>query len=100
VAVTLVQENLNGDYSSVLNSLKAAGAVIATFSSRTGFYIHAKTVLADYGTPQASLFVGSENFSTDSLNDNRELGLIFNDPGCMTGVYTAVTADYNKGTKF
>jgi cardiolipin synthase A/B len=100
VAVTLVQENLNGDYSSVLNSLKAAGAVIAIFSSKTGYYIHAKTFLADYGTPQASLFVGSENITTDSLNKNRELGLIFNDPGCMTGVYTAVTADYNKGTKF
>ncbi len=100
VSVTLVQENLGGKYSSVLNSLKAAGAVIAIFSSKTGYYIHAKTVLADYGTAQAKLFVGSENFSTASLNDNRELGLIFSDPGCMTGVYTAVTADYSKGTKF
>jgi phosphatidylserine/phosphatidylglycerophosphate/cardiolipin synthase-like enzyme len=100
VAVTLVQENLKGEYSSVLNALKAAGAVIAFYSSRTGYYIHAKTVLADYGTPQASLFVGSENFSTDSLDDNRELGLIFNDAGCMNGVYTAITADFNNGTPF
>lgn len=100
VAVTLVQENLGGKYSPVLNSLKATGAVIAIYSSKTGYYIHAKTVLADYGTAQASLFVGSENFSTDSLDKNRELGLIFNDPGCMTGVYTAITADYSKGTKF
>ncbi|MGA2537515.1 MAG: phospholipase D-like domain-containing protein [Terracidiphilus sp.] len=100
VAVTLVQENLGGTYSKVLNSLKAAGAVIATFSSKTGYYIHAKTVLADYGTASASLFVGSENFSTDSLNDNRELGLLFNDPGCMTGVYTAITKDFSNGTKF
>jgi phosphatidylserine/phosphatidylglycerophosphate/cardiolipin synthase-like enzyme len=100
IAVTLVQENLKGEYSSVLNALKAAGAVIATYSSRTGYYIHAKTVLADYGTPQASLFVGSENFSTDSLNDNRELGLIFSDLACIDGVQTAITADYNNGTKF
>jgi phosphatidylserine/phosphatidylglycerophosphate/cardiolipin synthase-like enzyme len=100
VAVTLVQENMGGKYSPVLNTLKAAGAVIAIYSSKTGYYIHAKTVLADYGTPQASLFVGSENFSTDSLNDNRELGLIFNDPGCIAGVYTAITKDYNNGTKF
>jgi cardiolipin synthase len=100
VAVTLVQENLNGAYSSVLNSLKAAGAVIAIYSSKTGYYIHAKTVLADYGTPQASLFVGSENFSTDSFNKNRELGLVFNDPGCIAGIYTAITADFSKGTKF
>jgi cardiolipin synthase A/B len=100
VAVTLVQENLNGDYSSVLNALKAAGAAISIFSSKTGFYIHAKTVLADFGTPQASLFVGSENFSTDSLNDNRELGLIFSDAACINGVHTAIAADYEKGTKF
>lgn len=100
VALTLVQENLKGEYSAALNTLKADGAQIAIYSSRTGYYIHAKTVLADYGTAQASLFVGSENFSTDSLNKNRELGLIFNDPGCMTGIYTAITTDYNNGTKF
>jgi cardiolipin synthase len=100
VAVTLVQENAGGKYSPVLNSLKSAGAVIATYSSRTGYYIHAKTVLADYGTAQAALFVGSENFSTDSLNKNRELGLIFSDPACMAGVEAAITKDYNGGTKF
>ena len=100
VAVTLVQENAGGKYSPVLNALKNAGASIATYSSRTGYYIHAKTVLADYGTAQASLFVGSENFSTDSLDKNRELGLIFSDPACMAGVEAAITADYNGGTKF
>jgi phosphatidylserine/phosphatidylglycerophosphate/cardiolipin synthase-like enzyme len=100
VAVTLVQENLGGKYSSVLNALKAAGAVIAIYSSRTGYYIHAKTVLADYGTPQARLFAGSENFSADSLDKNRELGLIVSDPGCIEGVHSAIIADYNGGTKF
>jgi phosphatidylserine/phosphatidylglycerophosphate/cardiolipin synthase-like enzyme len=100
VAVTLVQENLGGKYSPVLNTLKAAGANIAIFSSRTGYYIHAKTILADSGTAQSALFVGSENFTTESLARNRELGLIFSDPACMAGVEAAITADYNKGTKF
>ncbi|WP_420236100.1 phospholipase D-like domain-containing protein [Telmatobacter bradus] len=100
ISVTLVQENLGGKYSSVLNTLKSLGAQIAVFSSKTGYYIHAKTVLADYGTAQAKLFVGSENFSTDSLNKNRELGIIFSDQTCMSGVHTAITADYNNGTKF
>ena len=100
VAVTLVQENLGGKYSAVLNTLKAAGAQIAIFSSKTGYYIHAKTVLADYGTGEAKLLVGSENFSADSLNDNRELGLIFSDAACMAGVEAAITADFNKGTRF
>ena len=95
-----LKRGVNGAYSSVLNTLKAAGARIAIFSSKTGYYIHAKTVLADYGTAEAKLFVGSENFSADSLSDNRELGLIFSDAACMEGVEAAITADFNKGTRF
>ncbi len=79
---------------------RVAGAQIAIFSTKTGFCIHAKTVLADYSSAQAKLFVGSENFSTDSLNDNRELGLIFSDAACMAGVEAAFSADFNKGTRF
>jgi phosphatidylserine/phosphatidylglycerophosphate/cardiolipin synthase-like enzyme len=100
VAITLVQENQNNQYSATLNELKAGGAQIATYSSSTGYYIHAKTVVADFGTPQAKLFLGSENFSTYSLGKNRELGLIFSDPACIAGVHAAITADYNNGTKF
>jgi cardiolipin synthase A/B len=100
VAVTLVQENVDGEYTSTLTTLKNAGARIAVYTSSTGYYIHAKTVLADYNTPQAKLFVGSENFTTDSLTKNRELGLIFSDPASMTGVYTAITKDFNGGTAF
>lgn len=51
-------------------------------------------------TAQAKLFVGSENFSTDSIEKNRELGLIFSDTACMTGVEAALTADFKKGTPF
>ena len=100
VSVTLVQENLESKYTATLNTLKSAGAKIAVYTSSTGYYIHAKTVLADYNTAQAKLFVGSENFSTDSLTKNRELGLVFSDPACMTGVYTAITKDFSGGTPF
>ena len=100
VSLTLVQENVGGKYSPILNTLKSAGAKISIYSSRTGHYIHAKTVLADYGTAQAKMFVGSENFSTYSLDKNRELGLILTDSGCMTGVEAVLTTDFNNGTKF
>jgi cardiolipin synthase len=99
VSVTLVQENMTGSYTSILQTYKADGAQIATYSSRTGYYIHAKAILADYSTPQATLFLGSENFSTPSLDSNRELGLIFNDPTCITGVYNAITKDFNGGSQ-
>jgi len=100
VSVTLVQEDIEGAYTTTLNALKAAGAKIAVYTSNKGYYIHAKTVLADYGTAGARLFLGSENFSTASLTKNRELGLIFSDSGCMTGVYNAISADFTKGTAF
>jgi cardiolipin synthase A/B len=100
VAVTLVQENVSGQYDTTLTALKNAGAKIAIYTSATGYYIHAKTVLADYGTADAKLFVGSENFTTDSLTKNRELGLIFSDAACIQGVNAAVSADFKNGTPF
>jgi phosphatidylserine/phosphatidylglycerophosphate/cardiolipin synthase-like enzyme len=100
VAVTLVQEDIESKYTATLTALKSAGARIAVYTSNTGYYIHAKTLLADYGTAGAKLFVGSENFSTPSLTKNRELGLIFSDAKCMTGVYTAITRDFANGTPF
>jgi phosphatidylserine/phosphatidylglycerophosphate/cardiolipin synthase-like enzyme len=100
VAVTMVQENINSDYTSELTTLKNAGAKIAVYTSSKGHYIHAKTVLADYGTAKAKLFLGSENISTPSLNSNRELGLIFSDAASMTAVEAAITADFKAGTAF
>ncbi len=100
VALTLVQENTDQKYNSALTKLKDAGAKIVVYDSWTGYYIHAKIVLADYGTPQAKLFLGSQNFSEYSLDKNRELGLIFSDAACMAAIEAAVTADFNNGTAF
>jgi phosphatidylserine/phosphatidylglycerophosphate/cardiolipin synthase-like enzyme len=100
VAVTLVQENLENKYNTTLTALKTAGAKIAVYTSSTGYYIHAKTVLADYGTATAKMFVGSENFTNNSLQNNRELGLIFNDAACMTGVHDAISKDFSGGTAY
>jgi cardiolipin synthase A/B len=102
VSVTLVQENENNKYTPTLTALKQAGAKIAVYTSTksSAYYIHAKAVLADYNTANARLFLGSENFSADSLGKNRELGLIFSDPTCMAGVSTALTKDFNGGTPF
>jgi len=100
VSIMLVQENLENQYGTTLTTLKNAGARIAVYTSSKGYYIHAKTVLADFGTAGAKLFVGSENFTTPSLSANRELGLIFSDAACMAAVNAAITSDFNKGTAF
>ena len=94
VTVRVVIEDPS-EYSSELNEITAAGGKVTGYSSSTGFYIHAKTVIADYGYSTARAFVGSENFSNGSLNDNRELGMITTDSGVVTGLETTFDGDFS-----
>jgi len=57
-------------------------------------YIHAKVILADYGTPNARVFIGSENFSKTSLDRNRELGIILNNPPLMDSIEGTFNSDW------
>ena len=65
------------------------------YSSSTGFYVHAKTIIADYGTSAQKAFAGSENLTSNSLNDNRELGLIVSDAGVVDGLETTFDGDFS-----
>jgi hypothetical protein len=94
VTVRVVIEDPSS-YTSELNKVTAAGGKYTGYSSSTGFYIHGKTVIADYGTSTAKAFVGSENFSSNSLNDNRELGLITTDSGVLSGLETSFNGDFS-----
>jgi len=62
-------------------------------------YIHAKMLLADYGTSGAQAFVGSEDFSTTSLDKNRELGIILkqsSDAGLLNTLSRTFSEDWPK----
>ena len=74
VNVQVCGENSDSEYTRTFEEMEREGVHISYFSSSTGFYIHGKVVLADYGTSHARAFIGSENFSNTSLNRNRELG--------------------------
>jgi phosphatidylserine/phosphatidylglycerophosphate/cardiolipin synthase-like enzyme len=90
----------SSDYESELNTLEADGCKVATYASTASLYIHAKAILADYGYSGAKVYLGSENFSSASLTENRELGLIISDPAIMSSVNTTITSDYNGGTPY
>ena len=94
VAVRVVLEDPSS-YSSEVSEVENAGGQVTGYSSSTGFYIHAKTVIADYGTSSAKAFLGSENFSANSLNDNRELGLITTDSGVVSGLESTFNGDFS-----
>ena len=71
---------------------------ISYYSSSTGFYIHGKVIEADYGTGHAKIFIGSENFSSTSLNHNRELGLITSNSAVLSAMASTFAADFSHGT--
>ena len=74
----LVDRQLGGqrpDGGQPIARLQDAGVSVALYPASAPLYIHAKVVLADYGTAGARVFIGSENFSRASLTRNRELGL-------------------------
>ncbi|MGA5130029.1 phospholipase D-like domain-containing protein [Streptomyces olivoreticuli] len=99
--VTVRVVGMNPDsYGSYFDQVKEAGGKVVTFSSTEGLYIHAKAIVADYGTPTAKVFAGSENFSDNSLNNNRELGLIVNSPDVLNGIETTFTKDFTDGTPY
>ncbi|GLQ90297.1 phospholipase D-like domain-containing protein [Dyella flagellata] len=95
VSLTIVMTD-NSKYYSNLDALKSAGASIATYpNDNTSLYIHAKAIVADYGTANAVAFVGSENFSSYSLDRNRELGLTTTDSNVMSQLNSTINNDYS-----
>jgi cardiolipin synthase len=97
VDVQICGENSDGEYDSAFTPLARAGVHISYFSSPSGFYIHGKVIEADYGTSRARVFIGSENFSSTSLNRNRELGLITSQPAILTAIARTFAADFRRG---
>ena len=85
------------DYSSEVSKVKAAGGTVRGYSSSTGYYIHAKAIVADYGLSTAKVEVGSMNITSNSLSNNRELGIILTDTGVEGVVETAFASDYSGG---
>jgi cardiolipin synthase len=79
----------NGEYDSAYTRLARAGVHVS--------YIHGKVIEADYGTSHAKMFIGSENFSSTSLNRNRELGLIISGHPVLSAIASTFAADFRNG---
>ncbi len=60
--------------------------------------VHAKAFVADYGEPNALGFVGSVNITTQSLDFNRELGILIADDSALTRLHDLFEADWTKAT--
>jgi cardiolipin synthase A/B len=98
VDVQVCGENEDGEYDSAYAMLADAGVHISYYSNPDGFYIHAKAIVADAGKSDAKVFIGSENFSNTSLNENRELGLIISNTTIESSVASTFATDFKDGT--
>lgn len=101
VAVRVVLESPSG-YATEVSAIEAAGGTVVGYSDPDGFYIHAKAMVADYGLSTQAVEAGSMNISSNSLTNNRELGIILTGTGVAQSVATTIettfAGDYAGGT--
>ena len=95
VAVNVVMTAAS-NWSSAFKTLTQAGVHIRTFGASAPLYIHAKVIIAD----DTHAFVGSENFSASSLDNNRELGIVLDDPPIISSLQHTFAADWKIATPF
>jgi phosphatidylserine/phosphatidylglycerophosphate/cardiolipin synthase-like enzyme len=86
------------DYSSEISGAQDAGGEVVGYPESAALYIHAKAIVADYGLSDAAVEVGSMNWTSNSLGDNRELGIILHDTAAETVIETQFDADFAGGT--
>jgi cardiolipin synthase A/B len=77
----------------MLQNLKVTGAQIRTLSRP---YVHAKMILVD----RERGFIGSENATANSLDSNRELGVVWWNADVASKVGSTFDADYGNGQPF
>lgn len=83
---TLSQIPSNGDN---VKRLESAGVIVRTLSSP---YVHAKLILID----DTKAYVGSVNLSTQSMNENRELGIMLSENDSIQMLDSTFESDWNK----
>ncbi len=86
--------NDTSEYADDFNELVSSGVEVSTYPGDPGLYIHAKAIVVDAGGPSPRAFVGSQNFSTASLDYNRELGIITGDAGVVSGLASRIQEDF------
>jgi phosphatidylserine/phosphatidylglycerophosphate/cardiolipin synthase-like enzyme len=88
-------------WDSAFSALVKAGAHVRTYKDSTKvLYIHAKAVVADAGSSDEQMYVGSENFSSASLRRNRELGIRTTNKPVISAVAAVLAADYSGATPY
>lgn len=79
-------------------ALTAAGVHVRMYAPDAALYIHAKVLVRDPGAPDQEAFAGSQNFSTESLRYNRELGIVISGGRLVAQLQAMIQRDFNGAT--
>jgi cardiolipin synthase len=86
----------SSDWNSAFKKLTGAGVHVRTYKQDASLYIHAKMILVD----GRRVFLGSQNFSAGSLDDNRELGTILSTGAMIRSLEATFAGDYAHAAPF
>ena len=86
----------SSDWKTDFTNLTNSGVQVRTYASNASLYVHAKMILTDSNTA----FLGSENFSSSSLDDNRELGMTLTDSSIIGSLENTFSQDWQNATPF
>jgi phosphatidylserine/phosphatidylglycerophosphate/cardiolipin synthase-like enzyme len=93
VDVTVVM-TADSEWDSAFSQLESDGVHVVLYpDTASALYIHAKVIDVD----NTKTFIGSENFSTASLDYNRELGLITSAAGVLGPLNSTLSSDISNG---
>jgi phosphatidylserine/phosphatidylglycerophosphate/cardiolipin synthase-like enzyme len=94
VEVTMTADS---SYDSALGEIVHAGGSVHLYADDSSdLYIHAKTTIADAGRSTERIYVGSINFSSASMDRNRELGVITTLSTIVDAINAVVSADFTQ----
>ena len=93
VRVVLSDSTPSNAMATAVQTLQASGIPVNKVSTP---YIHSKAIVAD----DALAYVGSANFTQNSLDSNREIGLVISNPSEVAKVEAAIDADFTAGVTY
>ena len=91
VTVRLIENESSDPLDQAVSARLDAAGVQIRFSGR--LYIHSKTMVFD----GATVFVGSQNPTSNSFDNNREVGLVVTDPTALARCQAVFTRDWITG---
>jgi phosphatidylserine/phosphatidylglycerophosphate/cardiolipin synthase-like enzyme len=85
----------SSSWTSDFRELTDAGVHLRVYSPDAALYIHAKVIVRDPGSSDQEAFAGSQNFSTESLRYNRELGVVMRGNTLIAQLRSMIQGDYD-----